>query len=138
MAFRVGMTMYDNGCKCTKKDMSNQVTMSVVSNTINSLGSSNDSKCDNYYYRKGGSCSQFGNDADDDDNDTCDYDEGCLCEYVEDGSYGHMYPVNEDAASKLENAMFCPSPQGDTSSTPYFVPCKLDDKKTCKGDFKYK
>jgi hypothetical protein len=29
MTFKVGMTLYDSGCKCTQKDMSNQVTMGL-------------------------------------------------------------------------------------------------------------
>ena len=33
MSFKIGMTMYDSGCKCTPKNMSNQVNMEVLPNT---------------------------------------------------------------------------------------------------------
>jgi hypothetical protein len=38
----VGMTMYDSGCKCTKKDMSNQVIIIIPSSASNST---TDSQC---------------------------------------------------------------------------------------------
>jgi hypothetical protein len=45
MTFKVGMTLYDSGCKCTQKDMSNQVTMTVVSTALEETDSLGESNC---------------------------------------------------------------------------------------------